>query len=275
MQESTSISKPSPVRTRLSTSVIWILVGFVLASIALLSVIPRSLANDTPPADNRSANESKTNKPEEDDYSGTPFTEYGEFNEASEEEADAKFFQFGRFFGVSLGMGFQFIDGNRGALWQGGFPVVDFKIHYWFDFNVGLDLGFNTAYHFYNTQVQGKGHVDINFLRVGVDIKYYFPVKNLSAAISFANPYILVGVGAFSKTENSNATTISANDSALGIGLGAGFEFVVTPKKTYAELEFKANLVNFLDTFTPVYAPTLPNLTGNFYSVTGSLLFTW
>lgn len=224
--------------------------------------------------DNKSAAESKTNKPEDDDYSTTPFTEYGEFNETNEEEADAKFFQFGRFFGVSIGMGFQFIDGNRGSLWQGGFPVVDFKIHYWFDFNVGLDLGFYTASQFYNTTVQGKGHVNVNWLRVGLDIKYYFPTKNLSAAISFANPYILLGVGSFSKTENSNATQIPDTDASLGISGGAGFEFVVSPKKTYFELEFKANLVTFRDTFTTLY-PNLANLTGNFYTITGSLLFTW
>ena len=264
MRESTSISK---------------VYGLCLGLLVLGLIFPStSFAQEgpgAPPADNQSADGSKTAKPEEEDYSGTPFTEYGEFNETEEEEADAKFFQFGRFFGVSLGMGFQFADGNRGSLWQGGFPVIDFKIHYWFDFNVGLDLGFNTAYQYYNTQAQNQGRVDVNWLRVGVDIKYYFPVKNLSAAISFANPYIFFGIAAFSKSENSISNQIPAADSSLGLSGGAGFEFVVSPKKTFVELEFRANIVTFQDTFTTTFAPTLANLTGNFYDVTLSLLFTW
>lgn len=249
--------------------------SFIVLTLLSLGVFAGGVSVARAQGDEGKSTESRTNKPEEEDYSTTPFTEYGEFNETSEEESDAKFFQFGRFFGVSIGMGFQFIDGNRGSLWQGGFPVVDFKIHYWFDFNVGLDLGFYTASQFYNTQVQGKGHVDVNWLRVGIDIKYYFPTKNLSSAISFANPYVLLGVGSFSKTENSNTTQVGDQDASLGISGGAGFEFVVNPKKTYFELEVKANLVTFKDTFTTLYAPSLPNLTGNFYTITGSLLFTW
>src|ERR1700722_17820359 len=67
----------------------------------------------------------KANTPEEDDYTNSPFTEYGEFNETEEEEEDTKFLQYGRLFGISLGVGFEAVDGNRGQLYQGGFPVVD------------------------------------------------------------------------------------------------------------------------------------------------------
>src|SRR4051794_33185738 len=69
---------------------------------------------------------------EEEIGNGTPFTEYGEFNEEADEEADTQFFQHGRFFGVCLGLGYESVSGNRGALWQGGFPVFDFKLQYWF-----------------------------------------------------------------------------------------------------------------------------------------------
>ena len=84
-------------------------------------------------------------QPEEEDFSSSPFTEYGEFNEEQDEAADTKFFQYGRLFGVSLGLGFEGVTGNRGLLWQGGFPMIEMKVHYWFDFNVALDLGFANA----------------------------------------------------------------------------------------------------------------------------------
>lgn len=218
----------------------------------------------------------RTTKAEEEDFSGTPFTEYGEFNEASEEEEDLKFFQFGRFFGVSLGLGFQFLDGNRGALWQGGFPVVDFKLHYWFNFNIAVDLGFRTAQQYFDTTTQGLGHVDVNMLWVGLDIKYYFDTKNLSAPISFANPYLLLGVGNYSKTQTSNAQQTQDQDNSLGVSAGAGLEFVVNPRKVYFELEAKMNLITFKDTYTTLFQPLgLQDLTGRFYTLTGSFLFTW
>src|ERR1700756_3704439 len=99
--------------------------------------------NSAPPAGDR------TTKPEEEDFSQTPYTEYGSFNEEKEEEEDTKFFQYGRFFGVSLGLGVETISGDRGTLYQGGFPTFDAKIHYWFDFNFALDINFYLAQHYF------------------------------------------------------------------------------------------------------------------------------
>ena len=226
----------------------------------------------TPP----STSDPKSTHSEEEDFSNSPFLEYGQFMDPEEEEADARFFQFGRFFGVSLGLGFEFIDGNRGALWNGGFPVVDFKLHYWFDFNIALDLGFYTATHYYQNDVQSLGHVDVNMLQVGVDLKYYFNTRNLSAPITFANPYVAFGAGMFSKTQNSINQQAPDNDVSLGVNGGFGMEFVMNPKKVYFVVEAKIHVVSFKDTSTTIFQPVgLQNLSGNFYTTTGSILFTW
>lgn len=220
--------------------------------------------------------DNKTLKPEEDDYSGTPFTEYGEFNESDDEDSDARFFQNGRFFGVSLGLGFQTVDGYRGALWQGGFPSFDFKVHYWFDFNVAIDLGFTTSQFYYDTTVDNIGHMDVNLLRVGIDLKYYFDTKNLSSAISFASPYVLLGASAYSKTENSVTQATQDSDTSMGVSGGVGLEFAISPRKSYFAVEGKMHVVTFKDTYTSRFtSQNLPSLTGFFYSVTGSILFTW
>jgi hypothetical protein len=244
--------------------------------LALLLICTPAFAEPGPTSggENKAA-ESKTNKAEEDDFSGTPFTEYGEFNESAEEEEETRFLKYGRFFGVSLGLGFEFVDGNRGALWQGGFPMFDFKLHYWFDFNLALDIGFFTAQHFFDTTVLNQGHVDINMLHVGVDIKYYFDTKNLSAPISFANPYILLGAGTFSKTQNSLVQQSQDSDISMGLSGGAGLEFAIVPKKTYFAVEGKMHVITFKDTYSTIYQPTLENLSGFFYTFSGSVLFTW
>ena len=271
------LSPPIPRMRHLRTSAIFSVIILVLLYINCdFSFADPASDAGTLGGKNGKGVEGKASKPEEDDYSTTPFTEYGEFNEARDEEADTKFFQYGRFFGVSLGIGFEFVDGYRGALWQGGFPMFDLKLHYWFDFNLAIDLGFFTAMQYFDTKAQGLGHVDINILHVGVDVKYYFDTKNLGAAVSFANPYILLGAGSFSKTQNSLSQQTQDTDSSVGVNLGGGLEFVMSPKKTYLEVEAKLHFVTFKDTYTTLFSSVnLPNLTGNFYTISTNVLFTW
>lgn len=217
---------------------------------------------------------------DEDEFAPSPFTDYGEFNQEAEEEAEARFFQHGRFFGVSVGLGMEAVSGNRGVLWQGGFPTFDLKLHYWFDFNVALDLGFYTSPHFYKTDAGGLGSVDANMTWVGVDLKYYVDTKNLSAPISFANPYLLLGAGGYTKTETSLLQGQPDPDTSVGLSGGLGIEFPIKHRAMYFSLESKIHLVHFRDTNTDDFlaenvTPHLDNLSGQFYTLSGSLLFTW
>lgn len=215
-------------------------------------------------------------KGEEEDYSETPFTEYGEFNEEEDESAETKYFQYGRFFGLSVGTGFQGVTGNRGLLYQGGFPMIQLKFHYWFDFHLALDLGFTTVTQNFDTTVNSQGHVDVNMTRIGVDLKYYFDTKNIAAPISFANPYVILGMGSISKTEVTLAQASTTADSSFALSAGAGLEFVVSPRKTYFELEALAHMPNFQDSYTTIYSTQgIADLTGTFYTITGNILFTW
>lgn len=218
----------------------------------------------------------KTLIPEEEDFSHTPFTEYGEFNEEAEEAADTKFFQYGRFFGVSLGTGYQGLTGHRGRLWSGGAPAMDFRVHYWFDFNVALDLGVFIAPHYYTSDASSASRVDVKMTRLGLNTKYYFDTKNLSAAISFANPHVLAGAGAYSKVESSPGIEADS-ESVFGLNFGAGLEFAIKPKKVYFQLDGKYHIVTFGDVSNSDFATShqIPDLTGDFYTISGSLLFTW
>jgi hypothetical protein len=220
------------------------------------------------------ADENKAGQAEEDDFSSTPFTAYGEFNEEAEEIAESRFFQYGRYFGVSVGVGGEGVTENRGLLWQGGFPMFEFKVHYWFDFNVAIDMGLSTANHFYDNPVTGD-HVDVNFVRIGISGKYYFDTANLSAAISFANPYLIVGFGSYRKSEKSRDLELTENDDAVGFSFGAGLEFALKHRKVYFEVEGKMHLAAFKDTFTREFEPSIPNLSGGWFTITGALLFTW
>ena len=261
----------------------WAFCVAALLTILLLSLPARAAGYGSPPPttappETPAATGEKvdrTAQPEDEDFSSTPFTEYAEFNEAQEEEENARFFQYGRFFGVSLGAGFEGVTGNRGLLWQGGFPLADFRIHYWFDFNFALRLGLQAASHYYETT--NKGHVDISTVFLGVDLAYYFVTKDLSSALSFGNPYLLMGGGTMAKTETSALDQTVATDNALAIELGGGLEFALKPRKAYFQFEGKYRFVTFKDTNTTVFQASnnLPNLSGGFYTFTGSILFTW
>jgi hypothetical protein len=261
MRGFTSISRPF-------TATLTLLLALGLAG-------PRLAGADGPgPGDSKP----KVDKPEEDDFTNTPFTEYGEFNEEADEEADAKFFAHGRFFGVSLGIGFEGVTGNRGLLYQGGFPMIDGKLHYWFDFNFAVDIDLYYAKHFYDTTDSNGGHVDVSMIHAGIDGKYYFDTKNLSSAISFANPFIEVGFGAYSQSKSSFVQAATEPpDTAVGMSLGGGLEFVLSPKKAYLELEGRYHIVTFSDQYSTDFQSSnnVSDLTGGFYTFSANVLFTW
>jgi hypothetical protein len=218
--------------------------------------------------------------PDDDDFAKTPFTEYGSFNEDEDEDAETRFMQYGRLFGVSLGAGTEGATGNRGQLWRGGFPLLELKMHYWFDFQLGMDLVFATANHTQNAPSSSAvgSTVNVNTTRIGMDVKYYFDVKNLSAPISFCNPYILAGVGSMSKTESNDAdSTLNNSDSALYLSGGVGLEFAIKPRKTYFELEGHVMTATFKDTNDNLSYQDqgLGDLSGLFYTISGSVVFTW
>jgi hypothetical protein len=251
---------------------------FIFLLLSWIFSSPLFADGGSPPASPPSAASNKSDSPSNsDEVITTPYTEYGEFNNPpGEEETNTIFFQFGRFFGVSLGLGSEFADGYRGTLWQGGFPLVDFKFHYWFDFNLAVDMGFSIATHFYDTKANNIGRVDVSMFHPYFELKYYFDTRNLGSAISFSNPYLIIGVGSFTKTENYLLLGQQDSNSGLGLSLGAGLEFVISPKKTYIEIEGKVHFVRFKDTYTTLFSSQgLPNLTGNLYTVNCNLLLTW
>jgi Outer membrane protein beta-barrel domain len=247
------------------------LVTLLLAT-SLLSPLsaPPSFADEPPPES------PKLN--EEEDYSRTPFMDYAEFNSEKDEEDDTRFFQYGRFFGISGGLGLQSSFGNRGQLWQGGFPTLDFKLIYWFDFDLSLDLELFSSPSFFEGGSQAGGHTDVNLTSLGMNLRYAINTKDLSAAITFLNPYLSIGVGSYTKTQVSTLLQTTDTDSSLGLSAGLGLEFALKPRKVYLNLEPKLHLVRFKDTYTQQFASApyeLEDLTGAFWTFTTNLTFTW
>ena len=254
----------------------------LLALLFALAASSSAFAID-PPAP---APSGRADVPEEDDFRETPYTKYGEFNSEEDEAEDTRFFQYGRFFGLSLGAGYEGATGNKGLLYNGGFPAFEMKVHYWFDFQLAMTLGVYTAKHFFNGALEAyqddpnaPHRYDLTLFKVGADLRYYFDTKDLSAPITFAGPYVTVGFGSYSRTlTDKTAADDPIQETSIGFNFGAGLEFVLKPKKSYFNIETKFHSVTFEDSDSGVTltgGTRLPDQGGLFFSVMGAFLFTW
>lgn len=214
-----------------------------------------------------------------DEIISGPFSEYGEFDSSEDEAADERFFQFGRFFGVGLGFGSTIATGNAGLLYQGGFPTVDFRIDYWFDFQFALQFDIANSKH--NYDVQPDGLTDVNLFRTLIQVKYYLDTRDLSAPITFVSPHLIAGGGFYRRTDNvtgTDATIANTTETvnAFGFNAGVGLELTLKPKKTYLQFEGIMHFVQFSDQFDQKFARSgIPDKTGAWISAGVSILWTW
>lgn len=250
----------------------------LLASLALALPIS-GFAVEAPPPDSA---QGRTQQPEEDDFKQTPFTTFGEFNDEEEAE-DTRFFRYGRFFGVSVGLGYEGAMGNRGSLYTGGVPAFELRVHYWFDFNYALTLGIYSAKHQYtgarvDSDLSTTKH-DFNLFKYGAELRYYFDTRDATAPVTFAGPFLILGVGNYSKSENDITQPDSVQkDTAIGLSFGGGLEFPLRPRKSYLNLEGKFHAISFNDTGLPVTTSSgrvVNDTSGMFFTMLASVLFTY
>lgn len=268
-----------------SISKILLFSGLTLLPLSAFAVDPPPPAFPAAPAGEfGSPGGGRTQQPEEDDFKSTPYTSFGEFNDEEEAE-DTRFFQYGRFFGVSLGLGYEGATGNKGSLFTGGIPAFEARVHYWFDFNFALTLGIYSAKHQYtglkNTTSNDttRSKHDVNIFRFGAELRYYFDTRDATAPVTFAGPFLIIGVGSYAKSENSlEDAGVVFKDNALGLSLGAGLEFPLKPRKSYLNLETKFHSVSFNDTGLPIMTANgraVPDSSGLLFTVMASVLFTY
>jgi hypothetical protein len=220
--------------------------------------------------------EDRTQVPEEDDFASTPHTQYGEFSEDEDEAETLRFYQYGRLFGVGFGLGGAGATGKRGLLFQTGFPTVDLRTTYWFDFNFALDLAITNMKFDYDHPATNA--VNVNITAIGLDLKYYFDTRDASAPIAFANPYLIGGFGSYTYSQFFTNDNSTEKDSSFGLSGGMGLEFAIKPKKVSFGVCAKIHSVKFKDTDTARFAsqdPKIDNMNGLFYSVIAGFLFTW
>lgn len=176
-----------------------------------------------------------------------PFSDYSEFDEASDEEADINFFRNGRFFTVGLAAGMRGFTGNFAKTYSSA-PTFGLYLSYFFDLRLALSVGFLTGD---NAATIGTAAGDytgnVSFTTINFDLKYYLNTQNVTRGLADLNPYIIGGFAQFYRTYTISGVEGYSRDSTMGIEVGAGLEVPLMRKKAYLGIQGMYHYVNFPD----------------------------
>lgn len=178
-----------------------------------------------------------------------PFSDYSEFDEDSDEEADVNFFRNGRFLTVGIVAGYRGFTGNFADQYSAA-PDFGLYLTYFFDLRLAMTLGFQTGDHNVkftanNQSLTYSGNVSIT--SINFDIKYYMNTQNVTRGLADLNPYILGGLGQFYRTYTLSGLDGYSRDSTMGFDLGAGLEIPLMRKKAFLGIQATFHYVNFSD----------------------------
>jgi hypothetical protein len=181
-----------------------------------------------------------------------PFSDYSEFDEASDEEADINFFRNGRFVTVGFALGMRGFTGNLNKLYGSG-PTYGLFLSYFFDMRLALELGFQTGDHNFevsNTTERLAGNVSLTFIHM--NLKYYFNTQNVTRGLADLNPYLLGGFSQVYRTYTIEGGDVPSREATVGVNGGLGIEIPIMRRKAFFGAQATYRYVNFKDENTPI-----------------------
>ncbi len=228
---------------------------------------------------------------------GDIFSDFNEDLEASTVLEDERYYRYGRFFSVNLGVGTTTFTGNRGQAYDDNPPTYHLSVNYFLDFQnvVGTGIEYSKHTMILDTSTiilpgANVGAVETSFLRAFFHYKYYVDTTDLGTAFTYSNPHFIGRFEYWYQTNKFIDQDSLPNQKGGGVGTAAGFglEFPVELKKSYIGVQFLYHVVNFFDKYTQDYRQ-LPadhaqantstygyeDLTGSVISAVISYNFTW
>jgi hypothetical protein len=180
-----------------------------------------------------------------------PFTDYSEFDEESDEEADINFFRNGRFFTIGMLVGYRSFTGNMGKVYSSS-TSYGLYLSYFFDLRFAFSLGFKSGDSAVSFNTMSSGSVinytgNVSITTMNFDLKYYLNTQNVTRGLADLNPYILGGFAQYYRTYTITNLDGYSRDSTMGIELGAGIEIPLMRKKAFLGLQTTYHYVNFND----------------------------
>ncbi|MBK9322449.1 MAG: hypothetical protein IPM97_05775 [Bdellovibrionaceae bacterium] len=176
-----------------------------------------------------------------------PFSDYSEFDEASDEEADINFFRNGRFFTVGIEGGMRGYTDNFAKIY-GTAPSYGLTLSYFFDLRLAMALGFKTGDSSVNIQTASQSYTgNVSITTLNFDMKYYLNTQNVTRGLADLNPYILGGLAQFYRTYTLSGLEGYNRDSTMGVDLGVGLEIPLMRRKAFLGVQGVYHYVSFSD----------------------------
>ncbi|MDW8189673.1 MAG: hypothetical protein RMK80_01725 [Pseudobdellovibrionaceae bacterium] len=185
---------------------------------------------------------------EENQENVDPFSDYSEYEQSAEEEADIYFFRYGRMISAHLQLGYR---GFTDVLKELYMPSASYGLNltYFFDIRLAMYLSFLVSDHEFILSTDNgttTGNLSFTFLSIG--IKNYFNTELLVWPLSEINPYYFVGFNQSNRTLTlSELSDIPAKDSTLGLEFGFGVELPLWNNRSYLGLQACYRYFNFID----------------------------
>ncbi len=173
---------------------------------------------------------------EDDAYD--PFSDYSEFDEASDEEADIHFFRNGRFLTVGFAGGLKGFTDNLSNIYTPS-GTYGLFLSYFFDLRTALQFGFSTGdYSFSLCTASSQCNTgNVSFTSLAMDGKFYFNTQNVTKGVADLNPYIIGGFSQIFRTYTVSSSITgslsNAKDNTWGLDIGAGIELPMMRKKGF------------------------------------------
>lgn len=179
-----------------------------------------------------------------------PFTDYSEFDEASDEEADINFFRNGRFFTVGLLIGPRGYTEGMGKVYNQA-PSFGLSISYFFDLRLAFALGLITGDSSLNFRTTSPTITDysgtVSLTTISMALKYYFNTQNVTKGLADLNPYMLMGFSQVNRTQTIATLAVTGRDTTTGVDGGIGLEIPLMRRKAYLGLQATYHYASFAD----------------------------
>lgn len=222
------------------------------------------------------------------DESFDPFSDYNEFEQDADEEADINFFKNGRMLTMGLQLGYRgFTDGFSQAYTPN--LIYGFQLTYFFDLQTALGLNYvngdhNVAFTSFNddamTDISRRYSGSVNLQVIDASFKYFFNTENVTRGLADLNPYLTIGVAYFIRTYNIDLESEIPSDKVFGAKAALGIEIPLLRRRAFLGfqgafhyVQFPDENKRFIDEEKPAsptgfaQSPVSPNFNGDLFDV--------
>jgi outer membrane protein W len=198
---------------------------------------------------------------QDNDYKGItdPFGDPANYEFAEDEKEDKDFFHLGRYLMLGFDFGAGIFTQGLGQSTDPGF-FTGVRLVYFFDRHLGMEAAAHYASHLdiLNPSTAAFANIDTQLVPITLSFRYYFETKDSPRAFAVANPYLVLGAGAYLRNQKVLAQQNLAFNSSdgftsnFGLNGGPGVEFDIYRRHVYLGADVRFHLVFFEDESTGI-----------------------